>query len=125
MRISSRSREEPATHPTQWFFWGKDVNPTIEKVEVALRDLRPEIDTVTDLSDFIPGAPGATAALSRGGELLIKRGRRHGVRVTGGLMTCLMQFKRQLKGVVDEKTTRYEKSIEEADAILDSWTDEP
>lgn len=40
-------------------------------------------------------------------------------------MTCLMQFKRQLKGVVDEKTTRYEKSIEEADAILDSWTDEP
>lgn len=106
------------------FFQGKDVEPAMEGLESALRDLKPGFDTVTDLSEFVPGSPGATAALTRGGELLKNKGRRRGVRVTVGLMTGLMQFQRLLKGVFDDKTTRSAKSVREADAILDNWTDE-
>jgi len=107
------------------FLRSKHVDPAMEKLEVALRDLQPNLDVVTDLSDFVPGSPGASAALARGGEMIKKKGRRHGVRITGGLVTGLMQFQRLLKGVFDEKNTRYAKSIQEADAMLDSWTDEP
>lgn len=107
------------------FFRGRDVDPAMAELEVVLKDLSPGFDTVTDLSDFVPGAPGATAALTKGGEIIKNKGRRHGVRITGGLMTGLMQFQRLLKGVFDEDKTRYAKSMQEAEAMLDSWTDEP
>ncbi len=107
------------------FFRGSDVDPAMVELNAALRDLKPGFDTITDLSKFVPGSPGATAALTQGGELLKNKGRRHGVRVTGGLMTGLMQFQRLLKGVFDEDKTRYAKSIQEAESVLDSWTDEP
>ncbi len=107
------------------FFRSKNVDPSMEKLEAALRELQPNLDVVTDLSDFVPGSPGASAAMTRGGELIKAKGRRRGIRITGGLMTGLMQFKRLLKGVFDEENTRYAKSLEEADAMLDSWTDEP
>ena len=107
------------------FFRSKHVDPSMEKLEAALRELQPNLDVVTDLSDFVPGSPGASAAMTRGGELIKAKGRRRGIRITGGLMTGLMQFKRLLKGVFDEENTRYAKSLEEADAMLDSWTDEP
>jgi len=106
------------------FLRSKHVDPAMEDLEVALRDLQPDFDVITDLSDFVPGSPGASAALARGGEMIKEKGRRHGVRVTGGLMTGLMQFQRLLKGVFEEKNTRYAKSIQEAEAMLDSWTDE-
>ncbi len=107
------------------FFRGKHVEPAMEKLEAALQELQPNLDVVTDLTDFVPGSPGAGAAMTRGGEMLKAKGRRHGIRVTGGLMTGLMQFQRLLKGVFDEKDTRYAKSVQEGDAMLDSWADEP
>jgi hypothetical protein len=107
------------------FFRGQDVDPAMTELEAALEELRPDFDTITDLSGFVPGSPGATAALTRGGEMIKKKGRRNGVRITGGLMTGLMQFQRMLKGVFDEDKTRYAKSLQEAEAMLDSWTDEP
>ena len=36
-------------------------------------------------------------------------------------MTGLMQFQRLLKGVFDEDKTRYAKSMQEAEAMLDNW----
>jgi hypothetical protein len=107
------------------FLRSKNVDPAMEELEAALLELQPNLDVVTDLTDFVPGSPGASAALARGGEMLKKKGRRHGIRITGGLMTGLMQFQRLLKGVFDEKSTRYAKSLQEADAMLDSWADEP
>jgi len=106
------------------FFRGEHVGPGMADLEAALRELRPNIDVVTDLTKFVPGSPGAATALTQGGEMIKTKGRRHGIRVTGGLMTGLMQFQRLLKGVFNEENTRYAKSIEEADAMLDSWTDE-
>lgn len=105
------------------FFRGRDVDPAMTDLEVALRDVRPGFDTITDLSDFVPGAPGASAALAKGGEMIKAAGRRRGVRISGGLVTGLMQFQRMLKGVFDEDNTRYAKSVQEAEAILDSWDD--
>lgn len=106
------------------FFRGADVDPAMAELQEVLKDLSPGFDTITDLSDFVPGAPGATAALTKGGELLKNKGRRHGVRITGGLMTGLMQFQRLLKGVFSDDKTKYAKSMQEAEAMLDSWTDE-
>jgi hypothetical protein len=106
------------------FFRGRDVEPALAQLEAALRDVRPGFDTVTDLSGFVPGAPGATAALTKGGEMVSAKGRRRGVRITGGLVTGLMQFKRLLKGVFDEEHTRYAKSIQEAESMLDHWDGE-
>jgi hypothetical protein len=106
------------------FFRGADVEPSMRDLEAALRDLRPGFDTVTDLTDFMPGSPGAAAALTRAGEMLRAKGRRNGVRITGGLITGLMQFQRLLKGVFSEENTRFAKSLREADEILDRWTEE-
>ena len=106
------------------FLRSKHVDPAMVDLEVALGDLQPDFDVITDLSDFVPGSPGASSALARGGEMIKKKGRRRGVRITGGLMNGLMQFHRQLRGVFDDKDTRYAKSVQEAEAMLDSWTDE-
>lgn len=107
------------------FFRSQHVDPAMQKLEAALQKLEPNLDVVTDLSDFVPGSPGAGAAMTRGGEMIKDKGRRHGIRITGGLMTGLMQFQRLLKGVFSDEDTRYAKSIEEADAMLDNWTDDP
>ncbi|MCU0305086.1 MAG: hypothetical protein MUC56_13630 [Thermoanaerobaculales bacterium] len=106
------------------FFRGADVEPAMRDLEAAVRDLRPGFDTVTDLSSFVPGSPGAGDALTRAGELLRAKGRRRGVRITGGLITGLMQFQRLLKGVFSDEHTRFAKSLREADEILDSWPEE-
>jgi hypothetical protein len=105
------------------FFRGRDVEPALEQLEAALRDVQPDFDTITDLSGFVPGAPGATEALKRGGEMVRAQGRRNGVRITGGLMTGLMQFQRMLRGVFSEENTRYAKSMTEAESMLDNWDD--
>lgn len=106
------------------FFRSADVDPAMVELEAALKNLSPGFDTITDLSEFVPGAPGATAAMTKGGELIKNKGRRNGVRITGGLMTGLMQFQRLLKGVFSDDKTKYAKSMQEAEAMLDSWTDE-
>lgn len=93
-------------------------------LEDVLRDIRPGFDTVTDLAEFVPGSPGAASALTRGGKMVKAKGLRRGARITGGLMTGLMQFQRLVGGIFDDQTTRPAKSVQEADAILDSWTDE-
>jgi hypothetical protein len=105
------------------FFRNRDVGPAMENLDEVLRQLKPGFDTITDLSGFVPGAPGASAALKEGGEKIRVAGRRRGVRITGGLMTGLMQFQRMLKGVFDDQNTRYAKSIQEAEAILNNWND--
>ncbi len=107
------------------FFRGKDVEPAMRDLEAVLQGIKPGFDTVTDLSDFVPGAPGAASALTRGGGMVKAKGRRRGVRITGGIMTGLMQFQRLVGGIFDDKTTRSAKSVQEADKMLDSWTDEP
>ena len=103
------------------FFRGRDVDPAMEELAAALATLRPQFDVVTDLSEFVPGAPGAAEALRRGGEMVKARGRRNAVRITGGLMTGLMQFQRLLRGVFDEDSVRFAKSTAAADSILDNW----
>ena len=106
------------------FFRGRDVEPSLQALESALAELQPDFDVVTDLSEFVPGSPAAAEALRLGGELIKDKGRRRAVRITGGLMAGLMQFRRLLQSVFDETTVRYAKSTAEADSILDSWTDE-
>jgi len=106
------------------FFRGNDAQSVMDGLEAALRDVQPDFDVVTDLSDFVPGSPGATAALTKGGELVREKGRRYGVRITGGLMTGIMQFQRLLKGVFDETNTKMAKSVQEADDMLDNWSNE-
>lgn len=103
------------------FFRGRDVDPAMTDLEVALRDVRPGFDTITDLSDSVPGAPGASAALAKGGEMIKAVGRRRGDRISGGLMTGLMQYQRLLRGVFEEESVRYAKSVDEAHEILDDW----
>jgi len=106
------------------FFRQSDVPGSMQKLEQALTEVRPDFDTITDLSGFVPGAPGASDALAKGGAMIKEKGRRRGVRITGGLMTGLLQFQRLLKGVFDEENTRYAKSMAEAESILDNWEDE-
>lgn len=103
------------------FFRKSDVPETMEKLATALAEVQPGFDVVTDLTDFVPGSPGSTAALTKGGELVAGRGRRRGVRVIGGLMAGLMQFQRLLSSIFSDESTRYAKSVAEADAILDNW----
>lgn len=106
------------------FFRGGDVQPAMDGLEAALSELKPDFDTVTDLSEFVPGSPGATKALTKGGDMVRKKGRRNGVRIAGGLMTGIMQFQRLLKGVFDETNTKMAKSVQEADTMLDNWSNE-
>jgi hypothetical protein len=106
------------------FFRGRDIEPAMSELERALAELGPGFDVITDLSDFVPGSPAATEALRRGGEMVKARQRRHAVRITGGLVTGLMQFQRLLKGVFAEDSVRYAKSVAEAHAILDDWPDD-
>lgn len=103
------------------FFRGSDVEPAMTKLRAALVELEPGFDVITDLSDFVPGSPGAAKAMAQAGQMVKEKGRRNAVRITGGLMTGLMQFQRLLKGVFNEDEVRYAKSIQEADSILDNW----
>ena len=106
------------------FLRSENVGPAMTDLEAALRELKPNLDVVTDLTSFVPGSPAAAAALAQGGEMVKAKGRRNGIRITGGLMTGLMQFQRLLKGVFNEENTHYAKSLKEADAMLDSLADE-
>ena len=103
------------------FFRSRDVEPALAELDAALAQVKPGFDVVTDLSEFVPGSPAAADALRRGGERVKAKGRRHAVRITGGLMTGLMQFQRLLRGVFDEDSVRYTRSTAEADAVLDRW----
>lgn len=104
------------------FFREPDAAPVWPALESALAELRPGFDVITDLSGFKPGLPGAASNLRRAGELVKAKGRRRAVRVAGKLVTGLMQYKRELKGMFDEEMTRYASSIEEAERILDEWS---
>jgi hypothetical protein len=106
------------------FFRDDEVDPLLRELEGILDTVRPGFDVVTDLTGFKPGAAGASEALRRGGELVKARGRRRAVRVTGRLVSGLLQFKRMLRPVFDEEDVRYARSIGEADAILDDWPDD-
>ena len=68
------------------FFRQADVPDSMRRLEQALEDVKPGFDVVTDLSEFMPGAPGASDALAKGGMMIKEKGRRRGVRITGGLM---------------------------------------
>ena len=104
------------------FFREIDIAPTIDALTAETEKLTKDFDIVMDISKFMPGSPKAAEALREGGKLVKERGRRRAVRVTGGLVTGLMQFKRLLGGVFDEdETVRYASSTDEADKILDDW----
>jgi len=104
------------------FFREADVQPAIARLEEELKWVTPGFDVVVDISKFVPGSPSAAEALRRGGEMVKDRGRRRAVRITGGLVTGLMQFKRMLGGIfAEDDTVRYASSRAEAVRILDKW----
>lgn len=104
------------------FFREADVQPALARLEEELSGVAPNFDVVVDISQFMPGSPRAAEALRRGGEMVKERGRRRAVRITGGIVTGLMQFKRMLGGVfAEDDTVRYASSRAEADRILDEW----
>lgn len=104
------------------FFSGAELEPTLAKIRSELECLHPDFDVITDIRGFVPGTPKAAEAMKVAGELVKERGRRRAVRVTGGLVTGLMQFKRMMGSVFEEdETVRYAGSTEEADTILDEW----
>lgn len=104
------------------FFRETDVAPTLGALRAEVGKFQGPFDVVMDISKFVPGSPQAAEALRQGGEIVKHGGRRRAVRVTGGIITGLMQFKRLIGGVFEEdETVRYASSVEEADSILDSW----
>ena len=104
------------------FFREADVAPTLNALRSEIGKLSGPFDVVMDISKFMPGSPQAAEALKQGGEIVKEAGRRRAVRVTGGIVTGLMQFKRLIGGVFeDDETVRYAATVEEADSILDSW----
>ena len=104
------------------FFRESDVQPTLDALRAEVDRFTGPFDVITDISRFVPSSPKATEALKQGGELVKKFGRRRAVRVTGGIITGLMQFKRLVGGVfAEDETVRYATSIGEADKILDHW----
>lgn len=104
------------------FFLGADLEPTLSKIRAELEKVRPDFDVITDIKGFVPGSPKAAEAIKAGAELVKAKGRRRAVRVTGGLVTGLMQFKRMMGGVFEEdESVRYASSTGEADTLLDEW----
>ena len=104
------------------FFREADVQSTLDALRTEAGKFQGPFDVVTDISKFLPGSPKAADAIQQGGELVKEFGRRRAVRVTGGIVTGLMQFKRLLGGVFEEdETVRYATSVEEADKILNQW----
>lgn len=104
------------------FFREADVQPTLDALRVEAGKFQGPFDVITDISKFVPSSPKAADALKQGGELVKQCGRRRAVRVTGGIVTGLMQFKRLMGGVFDEdETVRYATSVEDANRILDNW----
>ena len=103
------------------FFKDDEVDPLLQELQRRLTGVPPGFDVVTDLTGFKPGNTAAAEALRRGGELVKTKGRRRAVRVTGGLVSGLLQFKRILRPVFKDEDVRYARSVTEADRILDSW----
>jgi len=104
------------------FFRESDVQPTLDALRAEIDRFTGPFDVITDISKFVPSSPKATEALKQGGELVKEFGRRRAVRVTGGIVTGLMQFKRLVGGVfAEDETVRYASSVSEADKILDHW----
>ncbi len=102
------------------FFRERDGAEVYKDLESAVRQLESGFDVITDISGFVPCSSEAIDIVRKGAELVKQSGRRNAVRVTGGFVSGLMQFKRVLRPVFDEESVRYAKSIAEADAILDS-----
>jgi hypothetical protein len=104
------------------FFREADVQSTLDALRTEVGKFQGPFDVVTDISKFLPGSPKAADAIQQGGELVKEFGRRRAVRVTGGIITGLMQFKRLVGGVfAEDENVRYATSIGEADSILDNW----
>ena len=104
------------------FFREADVQPALARLEEEMKGIISGFDVVVDISRFKPGSPRAAEALRKGGEMVKERGRRRAVRITGGIITGLMQFKRVLGGIfAEDESVRYASSREEADRILDEW----
>jgi len=103
------------------FFREGDEAPIWSDLDSKLEMLQPGFDVITDLTGFKPGLPGVAKSLRRAGEMVKARGRRRAVRVAGKIVTGLLQFKREMKGLFPDEETRYAKSVEEAERILDEW----
>jgi hypothetical protein len=104
------------------FFKERDVPVMLEDLEQALDDLHPDFDVVVDLSHFKPASPSTARFIREGAELIKARGRRHAVRITGGIVTGVLQFTQVLRGVFSDDTVSYVKTMEEAEAILNRLT---
>ncbi len=104
------------------FFKESDARPAIDALRTELAKMQPEFDVVTDFSRFMPASPKAVEGMRAGAELVKNHGRRRAVRVSGAVVTGLLQFKRVMGSVfAEDESVRYASSLAEADAILDNW----
>jgi hypothetical protein len=93
-------------------------------LESELDKLKHGFDVILDISGLKPGSPAAAVWMLKGAEIIKAHGRRHGVHISSGLVTTLMQLKRMIGGIFTDKTTRTAKSVEEAERILEEWPPE-
>ncbi len=103
------------------FFRESEVAPILALVQSELEKLGPDFDTVVDISGLLPSSPAASAGLRKGAEMIKAKGRRRAVRIAGRLATTLMQFKREITGVLPDEGVTWARSLVEAERILDEW----
>lgn len=103
------------------FFREADVSKIWVELERALEGVAPGFDVITDLRGFKPGSPAAARHMREAAMMIKKKGRRNGVRISGKLVTGMMQLNREVSGLFGEDTIHYASSVDEAEELLDNW----
>lgn len=81
----------------------------------AIDQLEPGFDVINDIRGFVPASPGAADTIKRAAEVIAERKIGRTIRVTGKVVSGLMQFKRLLSGATDVELA---SSVEEAERML-------
>jgi hypothetical protein len=103
------------------FFRKDESDALFAALKTTLGQVRSGFDAVTDVRDLRPGSPESAADLEKAVQIIRDAGRNRAVRITGGLVTGIMQFKRVVQSVFgNDPKVRYVSSPEEADRILDA-----
>ena len=103
------------------FFREDESDALFVALKTTLEQVRLGFDVVTDVRDLRPGSPKTAADLEKAVQMIKDTGRNRAIRITGGLVTGIMQFKRVVQSVFgNDPKVRYVSSVEEADRILDT-----
>ena len=103
------------------FFRESESDALFAALKTCLDQVRSGFDAVTDVRGLRPGSPKTAADLEKAVQMIKDAGRNRAVRITGGVVTGIMQFTRVVQSVLGNDTkVRYVSSPEEADRILDS-----